>query len=262
MSLSQIWSRAHGRYIRTVTDLFFKRPFKVITTVPFISFTFDDFPRTALYAGGSILMKHGLRATYYASLGLMGKENATGEIFTRDDLKELFAQGHELGCHTFAHCHSWNTRPRAFEDSIKKNMLVLDELVPGAVFRSFSYPIIGPRPDSKRRASRYFRCCRGGGQTYNIGTIDLNFLKAYFLEKTHNNSRLVREIIDRNGQDRGWLIFATHDISETHTKYGCNPSFFEDTVKYALASGATILPVTEALDAIALHSGIKANSKG
>jgi len=232
----------------------------VENAVPFISFTFDDFPRSALYTGGEILKKHGLHATYYASLGLMGKENATGKLFLLDDLKELFAQGHELGCHTFAHVHSWNTRPAVFEDSIIKNRQALDELVPGAVFESFSYPKIGPRPDSKRRASRYFRSCRGGGQTYNVGTTDLNYLKAYFLEKTRNNSRLVKEVIDRNGQDRGWLIFATHDISETHTQYGCSPSFFEDIVHYSHASGATILPVAEALEAIALQLGIKVKS--
>jgi len=261
MSLSKIWARAHGRYVRTVTDVLFRRPFKLDTTGPFISFTFDDFPRSSLYTGGEILKKYGLRATYYASLGLMGRENATGKIFLLDDLKELFAQGHELGCHTFAHVHSWNTRPAVFEDSIIKNKRALDELVPGAVFKSFSYPKIGPRPDSKRRASRYFCSCRGGGQTYNAGIADLNLLKAFFLEKTYNNSRIVKEIIDRNCQDHGWLIFATHDISETHTQYGCGPSFFEEIVHYAKTSGATILPVIEALKDIALHSRAKTTSE-
>jgi len=247
---SQVWSRIQGRYQRTITKLLFKRSLEIHNTVPYISFTFDDFPRSALYRGGEILIRLGLRATYYASLGLMGTEAPSGTIFVPGDIKELLAEGHELGCHTFAHCHSWETSPRVFEDSIIKNKLALDELVPGTAFSSFAYPISGPRPGTKRRVGRYFRCCRGGGQTFIAGATDLNLLKAYFLEKSRDNPEFVKEVIDRNRRARGWLIFATHDISETPAPYGCTPSFFEDIVKYSLDSGARILPVAKALDAI------------
>ncbi len=250
MSLSQFWLRIQGRYQRTVSGLLFRRLLEMHNNVPYISFTFDDFPRSALQTGGGILMRFGLRATYYASLGMMGTEAPPGALFLPDDIKELLAQGHELGCHTFGHCHSWETSPRVFENSIINNKRALAELVPGATFRSLAYPISGPRLGTKRRVCRYFHCCRGGGQTFNLGAIDLNLLKAYFLEKSRDNPTLVKEVIDRNCRARGWLIFATHDISETPTPYGCTPSFFEDIVKYSLHSGGRILPVAEALDAI------------
>ena len=262
MKFSHIWPRILGRYHVTASNLFFKRLVRMQNTVPYISFTFDDFPRSALHTGGDILNRYGIRATYYASLGLMGTEAPTGMIFVPEDIRGLLAQGHELGCHTFAHCHSWKTDPKTFEESIIKNRHSLRELVPGAVFKSFSYPIIGPRPASKRIAGRYFQCCRGGGQAFNIGRVDLNFLKAFFLEKARGDPRFVKDVINQNCQARGWLIFATHDISETPTYYGCTPSFFEEIVRYALASGAKILPVTEALDTIALYSGMKASLEG
>ena len=88
---------------------------------PVISFTFDDFPRSALLNGGRILHDRGLAGTYYASLGLMGRTAPTGEIFKREDLEELIRQGHELGCHTFDHCDSWETAPAEFEASILRN---------------------------------------------------------------------------------------------------------------------------------------------
>jgi hypothetical protein len=93
-------------------------------------------------------------------------------------------------------------------------------------------------------------CCRCGGQTFNKGTIDLNLLNAFFLEKSLHNATSVKDLIDKNCLVRGWLIFATHDISETPSPYGCTPSFFEDIVKHSVDSGAKILPVAEALDAI------------
>ena len=43
---------------------------------------------------------------------------------------------------------------------------------------------------------------RGGGQKFNIGTIDLNQLSAYFLEKSRNNLQAVKDIIDRNRQEQ------------------------------------------------------------
>jgi peptidoglycan/xylan/chitin deacetylase (PgdA/CDA1 family) len=250
MNLNQVWSRIQGRCLRAVGELLFRRPLRMHNTVPYISFTFDDFPRTALHAGGNILGQFGLRGTYYASFGLMGKEAPTGMIFVPDDIKELLVQRHELGCHTFAHLNPWETTPRAFEDSIIKNKRALDELVPGAAFKSHSYPLVGPRPDTKQRAGRYFACCRGGGQTFNIGTVDLNYLKSFFIEHSISNPDFAKEIIDQNSRALGWLIFTTHDIDEIPTRYGCTPSFFKDIVKYSLASGARVLPVTEALDAI------------
>jgi len=62
---------------------------------PVVSFTFDDFPRSALYQGGTILREHGFAGTYYTSFGLMGKTIATGEIFTVEDLEEIVRQKHD-----------------------------------------------------------------------------------------------------------------------------------------------------------------------
>ncbi len=160
-----------------------------------------------------------------------------------------------LGCHTFSHCHSLKTSPAEFENSIIKNKRALDEFDLGATFRTFSYPISGPRLDTKRRAGKYFYSCRGGGQTFNVCIADLNLLKAYFLEKSRDNPEFVREIIDQNSQAKGWLIFATHDISENPTPYGCTPSLFNDIVQYSVDSGARILPVARVLDEMRVNAG-------
>jgi len=203
------------------------------------------------------MMQYGLRATYYAAFGLMGRDAPPNGGFLFEDIKEILEQGHELGCHTFAHCDSMKTSPPKFEESILKNKEALAALVPGATFRTLSYPISVPRLGTKRRASRFFHCCRGGGQTFNIGTADQNHLKAFFLEKSRGNPRYVKDIIDRNCSERGWLIFATHDISEAPSPYGCTPSFFEDIVKYSVDSGARIMTVAGALDAISAESRIE-----
>jgi peptidoglycan/xylan/chitin deacetylase (PgdA/CDA1 family) len=186
----------------------------------------------------------------------MGQHTPSGKIFFPEDLKELLAQGHELGCHTFGHCHSWETMSPVFEKSIIENRRALDELIPGASFKTLSYPISCPRPQTKRRIAKYFICCRGGGQTFNVGRTDLNHVCAYFLEKRRNDPESIKKLIDENCRALGWLIFATHDICETHTPFGCTPGFFEDIVRSAVNSGSRILPVAQACETI-VSGGLK-----
>jgi hypothetical protein len=72
-------------------------------------------------------------------------------------------------------------------------------------------------------------------------------LKAFFLEQSRDNFAGIESVIARNCANNGWLIFATHDISETPTRFGCTPAFFERVVRLAVQSGAVILPVSRAL---------------
>lgn len=247
---SNLLERAQGRYIRTAAKTFFRRPLQIQTDQPLISFTFDDFPRSALHQGGEILARFGARGTYYVSLGLMGKLEPTGNICLPEDLALLAGEGHELGCHTFGHFDSWLTETSRFADSVVRNREALHKLLPGRNFRTFSYPINPPRARTKRRIAPLFECCRGGGQTSNIGSADCNYLAAYFLEKSRGQSSAVKNLIDANREARGWLIFATHDVDRQPTPYGCTPECFSEIVEYAALSGARILPVIEAYEAL------------
>jgi hypothetical protein len=217
---------------------------------PVITFTFDDFPRSAWLTGGAILERSGLRGTYYASLGLMGQTAPTGAICLAEDVRALVERGHELGSHTFDHRHSWDTKTNVFERSILENQAALDSLLPGARFRTFSYPISPPRPRTKHVVGSHFAAARGGGQTFNAGQTDLNYLSAYFLEKMRHDRGAVKHLIADNRAACGWLIFATHDVCDRPTPYGCTPGFFEDIVECAVESGARIVPVAEALDSL------------
>jgi len=246
-----------GVHKRNIARLVFRRPHNVRLDVPLISFTFDDFPRSALHAGGEILKTHGCAGTFYVSLGCLGQESPSGRLCSADDVIEAVEDGHELGCHTFSHCHSWNTNSAAYEQSILQNQATLSAIIPGARFLSFAYPISAPRPSVKRVASRYFECCREGGQKPNVGTVDLHQLGAYFLEKSRGDVEPVKQVIDRNSQMRGWLVLATHDVADAHGPYGCTPTFFLEVVKYAVQSGARIAPVGRALELLGVRLHVR-----
>jgi peptidoglycan/xylan/chitin deacetylase (PgdA/CDA1 family) len=252
-----VWAR--DRFAGEATRALSRRQLAVRTPVPLISFSFDDFPRSAFIEAGSILARYGVLGTYYVSLSLAGQQSQMGQMYQPEDLKELARLGHELGCHTFGHCHSWNTPADIYEKAILDNQQALNEVLPGTVFRTFSYPYSGPRLAVKQVAAKHFLCCRGGGlrvrryfphaggQTFNSGTTDLNLLCAFFLEQSRENPGAVKRLIDQNAHARGWLILATHDIRDTPSRFGCTPEFFEQVVQWSLQSGARILPVVEAL---------------
>jgi peptidoglycan/xylan/chitin deacetylase (PgdA/CDA1 family) len=246
--IASVAARMHGRYQRFAARYMVRRLITINTDVPIISFTFDDFPRSALLVGGAILKHSGVTGTYYASFGLSGTKAPSGAVFLQEDIHHLLEAGHELGCHTFSHCHSWDTESLVFEESIFKNEAALSEIAPMARLKTFAYPICPPRPTTKRVTARHFVCCRGGGQTLNCGKVDLNHLAGYFLEKDEDNAKRCKDLIDQNKRVRGWLIFATHDVSSEHTPFGCTPRFFESVVHYAVESGARILPVIRACE--------------
>lgn len=248
--MKSFWTRLPKSVQRRAAWWFGRRPYRLQMKSPIISFTFDDFPRSALLNGGAILHGLGFAGTYYTSLGLMGQTAPTGQIFQREDLDAVVRQGHELACHTFDHCDSWETKPAEFEASVLRNQLHLDRLLPGTRFQSLSYPISWPRPKTKRRVAAHYKCGRGGGQSFNSGIVDLNYLNAFFIEQSREGFDAIQEVVDANARVRGWLIFVTHDVSDSPTRFGCTPAVFKQVVVRASQSGAAILPVNGALSRI------------
>lgn len=253
-------TRISNRIQREMADRLARRTAVVALPQPLVSFTFDDFPRSALYQGGAILRDHDMLGTYYASFGLMRQTAPTGEIFFEDDLFEFTQQGHELGCHTFDHCHSWDTESTEFEASILRNQDRIAQLANVSKVTSFSYPISHPRPDTKRRTARHYDTARGGGQTFNVGKTDLNYLKSFFIEQSRDNFAAIQQVIDANTRANGWLIFSTHDVCDNPTRYGCTPDLFYRIVKSVIKSGAQVLPINAAFNRIASQSAVGTSS--
>ena len=76
MGNRSILEKIINQYKWLKVDLFARRTIKMQTNKSYISFTFDDFPRSSYLMGGKILKNHGLTGTYYISVGLMNKMEA------------------------------------------------------------------------------------------------------------------------------------------------------------------------------------------
>jgi peptidoglycan/xylan/chitin deacetylase (PgdA/CDA1 family) len=247
MHIRSLITRPSGKVRRLLADHFGRRTLSIKTPVPIVSFTFDDAPVTAFREGRGILKQFGARATYYVSLRLLNAETEVGKIASVGDLARAVDDGGELGCHTFDHLDAWHTSSAAFMASVARNGEALHRILPGARFTTFAYPKSGAKLSLKLALGKSFMCCRGGGQTTNADSADLNLLKACFLDRrTGIDTEFIRTLVDYNAARRGWLILATHDVTADPSPYGCTPEFLEAIVQYASRSGALLLPVGEA----------------
>jgi peptidoglycan/xylan/chitin deacetylase (PgdA/CDA1 family) len=212
-----------------------------------VSFTFDDFPRSAHRIAGQILEGVNARGTFYLSMGLMNTHGMLGAYFTDQDLRELATDGHELACHTYSHLRCRGVSWLRLWKDIHRNQARLRKILPGRVLSNFSYPYGDSTPWTRRLFGSRFRSCRGTTGGINQGRVDLSCLKANRLYSQSISLNSVEELMDQNARQRGWLIFYTHDVSTTPSAWGCTPQFLEAAINYSARLGAEILNVGQFL---------------
>jgi peptidoglycan/xylan/chitin deacetylase (PgdA/CDA1 family) len=221
---------------------------------PMVSFTFDDFPRTAYTTGGSILQEYGAHGTFYTAFGLMNTSNELGDQFRADDLDSLLENGHELASHTYNHASCRSISLTAFRTDVEKGRKAIEELT-GAESSNFAYPFGHVTLRAKPALEMSVASARSIFPGLNGPEVDLNLLRANSLYGDLDGLSRAEELIAENVRNHGWLIFYTHDVRPNPSPYGCTRSLFESVVSRASASGAKILSVNEALIAAGIQNG-------
>jgi peptidoglycan/xylan/chitin deacetylase (PgdA/CDA1 family) len=235
---------------RTVLCSFHRRMVSIGNLGPVVSFTFDDFPRTAYAVAGRILESFGARGTYYVAPKLMGTDNGLGEICSPDDLRSLLAKGHELGTQTLHHFSSRKLSPQAFRVDVEQGILQAEQMA-GRPARNFSYPYGHVTLGTKKHLESVVSSSRSIFPGINGPEIDLNLLRANRLYGDMSGAPQVEQLIRQNVAQKGWLIFYTHDVRPNPSEYGCTPEFLEFAVSAAAHSGSRILTVEQMLSEIA-----------
>jgi peptidoglycan/xylan/chitin deacetylase (PgdA/CDA1 family) len=220
-----------------------------------VSFTFDDFPKTAIEHGARILELNNARGTFYAALGLAGTDGLCGMIGTAEEMMELAQRGHEIGCHTFQHLNCLKSSSNKIDMDCQKNRAMAQSIA-GERLTSFAYPYGRMNPFSKRTIGRNYRTARTNKQGINSGMIDLAALLSVAIY-SRRGWQVVQEQIDKlDATDSGWLIFLTHDVAPQPSPYGCTPELFESTLKECILKRFEILTVRSVTEtAIQLKGG-------
>lgn len=244
-------SRANGDILARANNaltrrLQFKRARSRLAT-PVASFSFDDFPRSAWTTGGPILDRYAAKATYYVAGRFCGQREDGLDYYAADDLRDVHAAGHELGCHTFSHRHSPEVGTRELQADLDRNRDFVADAVGQTEFATFAYPYGDASPRTKLLAGRRFPGSRGIRAGVNGRSLDLGQLRAVPLEIRSWTAEAVERHVETARQTNGWIVFFSHDVSDTPSPYGATPAMLEHALGEVRGAGIEILTVKDAL---------------
>jgi peptidoglycan/xylan/chitin deacetylase (PgdA/CDA1 family) len=217
----------------------------------YVSFTFDDFPASALDVGGSILERYGAVGTFYWSGGL----SSTAPDGERDKVRATIDRGHELGCHTYSHIDCALADAGDLTVELDRNRAAFQSIIPGYEAQNFAYPYGAVNPGARRLVSKRFHTARGIYGGINRKVFDAGLLKANKLYGNDAVYRTALALIDQVASCGGWLIFFTHDVSDSPSEYGAHAAAFENVVRSAVAAGCVVASIGFVADAALARTG-------
>lgn len=240
MSRSLFGTLRRELYARTC-----KRPTLLTTGYPLVTFTFDDFPKSACTAGAAIVESFGGRATYYTAMRLLGRRNDLGAQFDAEDLHLLADRGHEIANHTYSHISARRCTAAAFLDDVHRCEKAFREAGIPSWTQNFAYPYGEVTVRTKGKLGAVMASCRGTQSGRNGPVVDLNLLRANPLYGGIEQGQVALNVIRENARQSGWVIFYTHDVSESPSPFGCTPALLEYVARSAYEHEHQSIPVDQ-----------------
>jgi peptidoglycan/xylan/chitin deacetylase (PgdA/CDA1 family) len=221
-------------------------------TPPIVTFTFDDVPTSACDIGAGILAKYDARGTFYVAGRGCGEAGSGGPpLASIDQLRTLWGNGHEIGCHTYSHPAVSRISLGQLGVELECNQRALKNIDRDIKVRNFAYPYGDLTIRSKRYLEARFDSCRSVHPGINVGIADLGSLKAWPLESASVDREKISGLVARTIETNGWLIFYSHDVAERPSKYGVSPDLLQCAVDAAKKNGCVVATVAGALKLIA-----------
>ena len=239
-----------GKLRRLAARQLARQPLQIVLNRALISFTFDDFPRSAAWTGADILERFGWRATYFAAAGYAGSQNHLGALFKPGDLLRLRTAGHEIGCHTYGHLDSGCAPVEAVMADCARNRRALAAMGHESDLGVFAFPYGEASPATKKALSQRYRALRGVQPGINRGHADRALLKAVPLDGGTAGLARALDAVRDAAANPGWLIFYGHDVSERPSQWGCAPDFLDEVCQLAADLSCRVMTMGDALTRI------------
>ncbi len=211
---------------------------------PVVTFTFDDFPKSALN-GADVLEKHGGRGGFYACTSMMGMRSPVmGEMFDADTLAELRERGHEIGAHSHTHLDCARARLEKVERDIGENLVSLSEAGHDETVSAFAFPYGETSYAAKRWVGDVFTTGRGILPGVNVGEVDRSQLRAVELGSSAMHRRRALAALKSCIETNAWLFFFTHDVGASASPYGAPVDLIDELAQRAVDAGAVLVAPT------------------
>jgi len=235
-----------ARISRRLTQWNTIKPLGKTPSRPIVSFTFDDFPKSAADQGAQIIEDAGGRGTFYACTSFIGQRAPTGDQFEEADVRALLDSGHEIGAHTHTHLDCSKENIESIKTDIKENLARLSDLGANSI-ESFAYPYGETHPAVKRSLLGQFSTARGILAGHNGHSTDRMQLRAFELSKEDWTIDRAANAIKATATAPSWVVIFTHGITQSAEAYGTTPKALRELTKIAQGIGAEILTMKDAM---------------
>lgn len=211
-----------------------------------VSFTFDDFPKSAAEYGAEALASEDVPGTYYVCTGMRGHTNVMGEMYDEADLHALSAAGHEIGAHTHSHLDCSRVNAATVRSEIEQNLDGLDAMRQGAAVAHFAWPYGETTRENKGKIGDLVSTARGILPGINGKGSDLMQLGAFELTPDQWTTERAANAIERTARKGGWTIIFTHDVRRNPSPFGTTPEALKRLVKLSQDAGLDVLSMSAA----------------
>lgn len=212
---------------------------------PVVSFTFDDAPETAL-RGADLLESRGFLGTFYLCFGLLGRDGPLGRFVNVEQTRDLIGRRHEVACHTAHHLQAECVPGTDYAADIDENHRLARQIF-GIEATSFAYPYGSVTLTAKRAAATRHVTCRTTRSGLSVGTFDAALLPAVSIYGDATLLSRSEAMLKACALRRGWLIFYTHDVDVSPSRFGCTPEHLNCLIERAVDLGCDVLPVDRAI---------------
>jgi peptidoglycan/xylan/chitin deacetylase (PgdA/CDA1 family) len=216
-------------------------------TRPLASISFDDFPKSAWQVGGKILDKYGVKGTYYAVGDFCSKVAEGVQQYDADDIRELVAQGHELGSHTYKHTSVFTVSNAALRKEEADNQAFFNEILGDYRLSTFAYPFGDISPRTKKLYSELYPLSRGIRHGVNGKWFDMAQLKAVPIESRLWNPEFIENWVREASEKNAYLCLFTPDISDNPTPWGATPQMLDHALEMLKKYEIEVLTVKAAM---------------
>ena len=212
-------------------------PLRTGPPVAAISFTFDDFARSAADTGAEIIEEVGARGCFYACSSMAGTRTVCGEMYTGADLVALKGAGHEIGAHTHSHLDCAQAPLEEIIADIDAGLDALGKMGLDAPVRHFAWPYGETRHEVKRALAGRFETARGILGGLNRAGTDRMQLRAVELDASEQGVARALDAIERAARSSAWLIVFSHDVSQQPGPWGVTPAALRKVARAARDAG-------------------------
>lgn len=207
-----------------------------------VSLTFDDGWVTAYAYLVNQMDKRGIKGTHFIITEYMDKVGYTADYIGSKKVKELLANGHEVGSHTLLHDDMSKVTPEVLNENLELSKIRLENL--GAKVVSFAWPYGFFLPEQAERAHQTYNLVRTVQAGINVPPYNTKQLFGFVVTNTATVAEIEEAVKQTEEIEGAWLILIYHRADEEapNSAY-VTPQSFVDTLDMLQKRNADIRPM-------------------